>query len=918
LLFGLLLAMLWLFGLTVAHKKTAVDASFLVPTLQAGIDVSIDSITLKRKVKGQQPEIIEFVKDKDSDTWYLKLPGVANKVKLDSFKVDKIVRQIKDARRSDEAGVTNDLALYGLDDPATVLTLKGKAGVKESDGDGAKKEDTRKERQWQFFIGKESADGAFMYVNSSDRPGKVYAMAKTNIDSVLFKDPNHLRSRTIFSFSDSAVELVDVKDSTSELELKKGADGTWRFEKPAYGFADFEGPPPPKDLPPAAKPPAEGGIKGLLANISTLRVDADDDFVPLSDAKLDSFGLADGKEALRIEVGASKFGLDKKELTKEILVIGLPTKDQKQVYARIAGDQGVFKLNAKLLEPIKAVLQNSGTLRSLDVASIDTKKVDAVTVAKGSDKVSLFRPEGKSWEQEVGTGKLQKTDQQHVQALLDAVQGKRAIVKFYDGDDFKKLDAEMKNPTAVVAAYIGGLEEAKKDERKSEADKKEGGEKKETKKEDKKDETPRLKKDAKAAVTLNFGAADKDTVNVERVLADGTVSRFAVAKSVLDQVAPGDVKLSFLDTDLPDVGFDEVDRVTVTGGREKIDIEKGWGEKSNRWFFKEGNEPPGKSPTDVAKTITALNRLIVLSAKKWLHKIDPKDDLDKYGLKAPQMEVTLRVRKDRPAIAASLVAIMALPSEWRGLLGETAALANRLAGPGETVVLKIGKEAPEDVAKSAVYAQRSDKDLLFLLPSDFARMLRELDLQDRASVFLAQPLIGASMLGLLADSAHAQLAGSPLVTNLVQHFDAAKVKEFKIAVRTREELRTLTFKRDYGPKANEWRDLSGLQEFNIDSQKVNQAVESLAAFKASRWVSLAGGAKGEQKLSAKDATLRIEVVLEGGKSYTLTVGGRFETAGFYAQTSAMPDAVFLLSASQVEPFLQGPAHFAKERVALGP
>jgi hypothetical protein len=217
-----------------------------------------------------------------------------------------------------------------------------------------------------------------------------------------------------------------------------------------------------------------------------------------------------------------------------------------------------------------------------------------------------------------------------------------------------------------------------------------------------------------------------------------------------------------------------------------------------------------------------------------------------------------------------------------------------------------------------VYAQRSDKDLLFLLPSDFARMLRELDLQDRASVFLAQPLIGASMLGLLAEAAHAPLAGSPLVTNLVQHFDAAKVKEFKMAVRTREELRTLSFKRDYGPKANEWRDLSGLQEFNIDSQKVNQAVESLAALRASRWVSLAGGAKGEQKLSAKDATLRIEVILEGGKSYTLTVGARFETAGFYAQTSAMTDAVFLLSASQVEPFLRGPAHFAKERVALGP
>ena len=128
--------------------------------------------------------------------------------------------------------------------------------------------------------------------------------------------------------------------------------------------AIFEGPPPPKDLPPMAKPPAEGGIKGLLANISTLRVDADDDFVPLSDAKLDSFGLADGKEALRIEVGTLKFGSEKKELTKEILAIGAPTKDGKQVVICIASAPGAIDIvdiaTLKLVKtiPVRGPLHN--------------------------------------------------------------------------------------------------------------------------------------------------------------------------------------------------------------------------------------------------------------------------------------------------------------------------------------------------------------------------------------------------------------------------------------------------------------------------------------------------------------------------------------------------------------------------------
>ncbi len=891
-LFGLLLGMLWLFGLTVAHKKTAVDASYLLPTLQANPDVVIDSVTIERRVKGKEPEAFQFTKE--NDVWTLKVPNVQTSVKLDTFRVDQIVNQIKDARRSDEATVTTALATYDLTNPATVVTLRGQAKGKPR-------------HEWKFNIGKESADQALMFVNTSDLPSKVYGVQKNNVDSVLFKDPNHLRSRRIFEFNDVAAQTVAIKAGSAELELKKGEDATWRFEKPALGLADYEGQPAPKDLPPGAKMPDAGGVKGLLNAIATMRVDSDEDFVPLSDTKLDTYGLAEGKESMLIQVGANKDRTDKKDVSRETLAIGSAIKDKNQVYARLVGDQGIFKLNSKLLEPIKAALQNPGALRSMDLVSLDAKKVDALVVEQKADKITLLHPEGKPWEVQAGPGKLQKANDAAVQAILEALQTKRPIVRFYDGDDYKKLDAEMKAPAVVLTVYLDGLDEGKK-----EGDKKEPAK---DKKEAIPDATLRLKKDAKPAVTLRFGEADKENVNVERVMADGTTSRFKLPRTFLDKVVPGDLALAFLDPTLPAFTAGEIYELTIAREKDKLDIEKGWGDKSERWFFKESPGAQGKDPTDAANTAQLVKNLSALSAKKWLRCIDPKEDLDKFGLKKPALEVTLMVRKNQPQAMAILAGMLAAPSEWRGIQAGLTAIAMSVAGPVDKIVLKIGKDTEDDKDKPAVYALRSDKDFLFLLPADLVRTLREADLHDRSSVVLAQPLVGAALVALeIGEPLNLLLGASPLATNQVQSFDASKVKDIKVALRTHNELRTFAFERDPLNK-KDWRDLSGLQEFNLDPAKINQLLSDLASLKAARWVTIAGGVKGDQKLTPKNATLRLALSLEDGKTVILTVGTLFEGLGYYAHTSELPDAVFMLAPAQIEPLLQGPAYFGKERLA---
>ncbi|MCI0639128.1 MAG: DUF4340 domain-containing protein [Gemmataceae bacterium] len=924
-LFVLLFAMLWLFGLMLAHKKTQVDESAIVPTLQkAPPDMIVESVTVERHDKDKE-QAFQFTQDferkdeKDGvklvskDVWTYRKPDAKSAVKVETFRINQMVNQIKDARKNDEVSVSDSLSDHGLDKPSMVVTLKG---VWLQD----QKEKTR---EWKFFIGKESADKAFRFVNSSDRPQRVFAVSRGAIDSLFFTDPNHLRSRRIFDFSDVTAKSIEVKEGSDILELKKEEDATWRFVKPSLGFADFEGPNAPKEKePPIGVKSPEGGVKGLLSAISSIRVDTEDDFVAAGDATPGHFGLEDGKETMRIEVGTP----DGNKVTKETLLIGQRTNDKgrDQYYARLKDDQGVFRLNAKLLEPIRNYLKNPGQLRSLDIGHVDIKKVDVVSFGKGKDEVRLVHREDKGWQVVAGTDSPKNADGKAVDAFLEALQGKRAIVKFFDEGDWKKLDAELgfDNPQAEVALYVDGLDKDKKDEKKD--DKKDAKDKKDDKK---KDDAPQLKKDAKPAVTLVFGKNDKEHVNVKRVLADGTISRFTVAKALLDKAAPFEgAALAFLDTGLPNLSPQDVTRIEITGGKTKIAVARGTGDKAQRWYFQEGKND---TPADTFKTQMLINQLTLLDAKRWVKKADAKEDLDKYGLGSPALTVTFWVKKSMPASsAAAALGLLSTPSPWRPFLVHASVVANRETAKGEPITFKLGKEA--DYEKGALFAQRSDHDMLFLVPDNMAKSLREADLRDRTTVYLTVPYLATALLGMEAAQPYAAVfAAAPPWTNEVHRFDPDKVESVKLSIRTREELRNFAFTRAPQAAAKEkekdkdkekekerlWTDSSGLMEFQLDSAKVNQLVEQLAKLKAERWVSIAGGPQSDQKLGAKDSTLKIDLGLAGGQTVTLTVGAGFERGMYYAHSTLWPDAVFFVPGVSIDPILRGVSYFGKDRVA---
>lgn len=903
-LFALMFSMLWLFGLMLAFKKNPLDQAYVVPTLQAARDYDVVSVVVQRRPKEKDPQ--EFVFTQDNDVWRLKDAGSNIAVKVEGFRINEIVNQIKSARKDDEFGVSSDLDRFGLTAPQATITIKGQLKAKTSGAkdDAKDKKDEKKEaapakeQEWKFFLGNDSADKKFVYVNSSDDPKRVFAVTKTSLDSLFFEDANALRSKRLFDFTDATAKLVEIKQNSTALELTKGDDGQWRFVKPGLGFADFEGPPAPKESKASAKT-SEGGVKGLLNAIGAIRVDADADFVPAAKDNLSKYKLEDGKEKMRIQVGTADF---KKEITKETLLIG--EQEREYYYARLANDEGVFKLKAKALEPVLKALTNPGSLRSLDVAQFDPKTVDVVTLRLGKDETKLWKPEGKSWQIKIGNDPAKKANDKAVEKLIETLQGKRQIQRFHDvsAAEAKKLDAELglDSSAVEVSVYSEGL--AKKEDAK---DGKKENEKDKDKDKDK-DKKPgdgfELKKDAKPSLTLRFGKADKETVAVLR----GTDSRFVVAKAILDAVAPAEGAIALLDPALPPFDTPEIVRLEIQRGAKKVELERGSGNHLGRWMVQEGKDKADHNLADDNRTSFVFKTMGGLAAKKWLKRIDPKDSLDEYGLKSPTLTVTVKKLRVTPATAAGLLAMLGEPAQIRPLVAG-AALAGVYGGHGETVTIQFGKET----ADKDIYARHSGSDLLFAAPADLVKMLRELDLRDKTVLMVTEPVLGAGAIGAVAAQPLAGLAAlTPVNSGFITDIDPAKIKEIRIAVRNSFELRELAFQR----KDKSWVDASGLKDFNLDADKVEQLAKEFAHLRADRFISLAGGPKADQKLSAKDFLAKVDLITDE-RTITISIGATLDRGGHFAHASHWNDAIFLLQPTRIDSILRGVGHFAKERQA---
>jgi Domain of unknown function (DUF4340) len=842
-LFGVLIGMLGLFGLMLALQATRHDFGYVFPSLHTAKNpVDTESIASIEIDKGSK----KIVLVKAEGGWQLSQP----RTRLDDFKISQLIREVIGARRDEEADVTSNLRQFGLDQPEEVVTLKQKGAGKE----------------WQLNVGKLSADKKYVYVTSSDRPQEVMAVKKADVDGLFFKDLADLRSQRLLEVTATSAQAVRLKGEKHEVTLVHSDNGTWKFEKPAgYGTAEFEGD--------AANPEATAkhpGVKGLLDALGGLRVASEKDFVPLGDRPLASYGLDDNKESLRIEVKRTPDTLrseGKSQLLTDTLLVGNEVKDKDkgdQYYVRLASDQGVARIDAKKLELVFKVLKDPAILRSYDLAQLDPNAPDAIDLLRGKDLqdvIKLRRPEATLWKVFTKNDIPRKANTTTIEGdkgLIATLQGKRQIKEFFSPqgeEEAKKLDAKLglDQPVAEVKVWVGGIEKEEKKEAKKEKEKA-----KETKKDEKKAEKeaetePKLKKDAKPAVTLLFGKTDKSLVYVKRVAADGSVSRMAVPVSILEKVAPSEGALAFLDSSVPGFRVANVTRLELVRGTEKFEADRDKESMPPKWILKEPKDLPGRTTADAGAVHEILDQLATLSAKKWIAKIDPKDqkELAKYGLDRPAVTVTVTIKKT----------------------GEDKGVPHGY---------KFGKDTDVARDKPGVYGIQGSSDLVvFLADPAVVKTLRDAELRDR-SIF---------------------------------KFDPEKVKEIKVAIRKGNEgLRTPVFVRK--PETKAWVIKSGLDEFSLDEDKVQALVVLLSDLHAEKYVSFKGPPKADYKLGEKEAALRIEVLMDDGKTkHELTVGAAKDKTGYYALSNALADVVFLVNYERFTPILGGVSYFSKNQAA---
>lgn len=868
-LFALFLTMLWVFGFMLAVKQPLAEEGYLLPSMKREASLNVQSLSFERNLKSGK-DSFSFVKEKDG--WRLVVGSEATII--ESARINPLIERIKNAKHNPDSSLSGDLPSLGLEPPVRSITVKGrpedKAGVSGN------------EMSWTLNLGHESADKMVVYAQSSERPDRVFAITKRDIEPLLFDDPVSLHSQLFFNFpvEDGFIEKISIQSGDKALELSQTEGRNWRFDKPALGYADYE----PAEVLKGLRSKTDAGVKGLIYAIRSLRVAEDTDFVPLGKAPLSFYGLEDGKESMRIDV-VSRDDRIKKDVVRETLLVGKSVNDKwSEMYVRLAGDPAVAKLAVKHLAPIQRALANPVPLRSRDLNFFQPDRVGRVELMQDKQTFALSRGAGEAWRLSVGTGGERPAEEKAVENLLQTLLGKQAIETFEPiPQNTEKADITLGFDKAMLETTI---------------------------------HENLLEKGGKARVTrLIFGAKKGDTVAVKRILPDGQVSRFEVLATLIDKITGGNPELTYLERSLPPFDMDAVLTLSFQRGGTPIEIKRDLSIPNERWLLKDEREATGFVPADLKSVHTLLERLARLPVKRWVKRMTPKEDLASFGLDHPAATITLTIRNLYSPTNASGMVGMALSMPISPWFIPAGGMLQTQAGPPETIVLRLGKDNGKEGEERGTFATRSDLDLIFLLPPALLKEVQTEEFRDRRSMFALQTALDVGLFSqATAGDLHGLALVSPLATGRVQAFDPSQVKELKYALRTPAELRQFVF--SHSDKEG-WKDQSNLLEFQLEGEKVKQFLRQLSELHASQILSITG-TRAEQRLGPKDATLRLDLTMNDGSTLTFAVGAAFEKMGYYGHTSAQPNFVFLLPASSVDPWFRGLALFAKERVALAP
>jgi hypothetical protein len=652
-LFGVLAALLTVFGLSQMFGTRPSQEGYVMADLHRdGITPEkIDAVEIDRKEP--KSEKIIFTLDRQADRWTMTQPFAA---RVDSDTIKQLIRQVIDAKKEEEGTLAPDLPRYGLAPPQATVLLK--QGI---------------EHEWKLNLGKSfgSDHDQVVYVAPGTNPDHPLAVKRNELDAAL-KPLTDYRSRDLLTDTGdwnaaAKTDRIEVEEAgRPAIVLAKGKGERWRFEKPPYGDADYDGGP--------STGGAVTGVHPLLTDLDSIRIDPGD-FVADSAADFAKYGLEATKpEKLKVSIrrknASTEPAKDKTDEVMRTLLVGKKADDKSEkFYARLDNESSIVKVSAREIDPVLKFAADPGALRNRDLVDIDQAKVDAINIENSHGKIELRKPQA-TWTLENPT---RPADSTTIGSLLSSIGNRRNVQSFPDGAE---RDLGLDRPQATISLWSEGLERpaaAKPESKKPVAQ-------------------PKLKSTA-PTVTLAFGRKEGDRVYVRRETADGK-ALVAVPSQLLSKLT--EPALAFADRTLP--SFSENAAVaSVTVERQgQIDDLKNEAKDSKlpgTWKFERPKELTGR-----AANTAAIDHIIAelrgLHTDKLVAEQQSPAVLEQYGLKSPAAVATIRVLLDGKK-----------PDEW---------------------VYRFGKETPD---KNGRYASLNKSNLVFVAPAISFQALQN-ELQD--------------------------------------------------------------------------------------------------------------------------------------------------------------------------------------------
>lgn len=814
-LFGFLAGVFILLALALFMDPGAVDsAAFIFPSMRSGKNTiqvdEVDRVEVDRKKPIAKKLVFEL--DPATKRWNMTAP---KSTRTDKFAIQEIVRQLREAKPDTEADRPSNLAQWGLDDPSAVITLKKKDS----------------EHTISLKVGNTSPgeSSAVVYVLSSDNPREPLAVKKSLIDG-LFKPQIAFREKDLLCPSVSDIKSFKLEETGKKsVAVAKTGENKWRYTEPAsYGEADYDG---GENSDPIK---VTGGVRGLLMNISNLKVDYKDDknndFVSDDNPDLAKYKLDPTKDkVLQLSIERIEEG-DKTSNPRLIVALTEKVGEAKDKYYAMVDDgkKEIVRISVASIEPLLRLAVDPEGLRERTLVKIGTlDKPDAIKIKNNYGSLEFLRADSaKPWMFYRPGKDFPDAINEAVITNLISVLGQKGQVKSFL-DSPKDSELELDKPQAELSIYIDGIDKTPKEEPKDEK-------KDESKKDDKsKDEKKEIKKEVKPSlkageprVKVLFGKRENGLVVFKRI-ADKETTYGKVPETLLDKLK--DSPLAYLDTFIPkftesaDVS-ENVTKLSITRGGKTFEVTRDKNE--DPWKIVSPTEQAGKN-ADASLVMNALGALNNLKASRLVAEKAPEGELTReYGLNPAATKAVVTLGKDKDA---------------------------------KTFEFGFGKDSPD---KTGVYARQAWRDFVFITDR-FAINALEAEFQD----LVVFPKLDPAKIESIKLTGWQSLLGSPFTIDLERKeksWIAKAPPDFKIDPVKIEALAS-----------------------SLGTLKAEKFISFNSGTKPEQELDLAKGAlQVEFKVQGEKESQKLMIgKLEGDKSY-------FATSGKFTDVFLIPKAAF--------------------------